>query len=113
MTKRKLMGRAEAATYLGIPARTVYALVRQGEIPAVRVGRVLRFDAAQLDAWRRRRTANAAEPEPATIEAPAVDARLAAERPFAERALVAILAEQREVRRVLVRVANRLAGGAR
>jgi excisionase family DNA binding protein len=55
----EMLSRSEAANYLGLDARTVYDRFRVGDIPAVRVGRVLRFERAHLDAWKKRQTINA------------------------------------------------------
>jgi len=46
----------EAARYLKMGKSTIYKLARQGAIPAHRVGRVWRFDAAELDTWLKRDT---------------------------------------------------------
>lgn len=42
---------AGAATYLGIKERQVRSLVYRREIPFTKVGRLVRFDIQQLDAW--------------------------------------------------------------
>lgn len=55
------MNREAAAAFLGLDARTVYARYRAGDIPAIRVGRVLRFDRAQLTAWKERQTVNSSD----------------------------------------------------
>ena len=41
----------EAAAYLQINVRTLYRLLRVGEIPAGRIGRLWRFRESELDAW--------------------------------------------------------------
>ena len=40
-----------AAQALGVSTRTIYTLARQGEIPAMRVGREWRFALQNLRAW--------------------------------------------------------------
>ena len=40
-----------AAQALGVSTRTIYKLARQGEIPAMRVGREWRFALQNLRAW--------------------------------------------------------------
>ena len=40
-----------AARVLGVSTRTVYALARQGEIPAMRIGREWRFALKNLREW--------------------------------------------------------------
>ena len=42
---------AETAQYLRLSAATVYRLAQAGEIPAVRVGRLWRFQRELLDEW--------------------------------------------------------------
>jgi len=42
---------ARVAAYLGVTERTVYNKVRAGELPAVKVGRLWRVRAADLEAW--------------------------------------------------------------
>lgn len=41
----------EVLTYLKVTPRTIYRLIRTGELPAVRVGRQWRFRQDDLDAW--------------------------------------------------------------
>lgn len=41
----------EAARRLGITTRTLYRFVDQGELPAYRMGRVIRLQAADVDAF--------------------------------------------------------------
>jgi excisionase family DNA binding protein len=41
----------EVLTYLKVTPRTIYRLIRTGELPAVRVGRQWRFRQHDLDAW--------------------------------------------------------------
>ena len=38
--------------------RTIYRLIRDGELPAVRIGRQWRFRRADLDRWVERQAAN-------------------------------------------------------
>lgn len=40
-----------AATYLGVKERQVRSLVYRRQIPFTKVGRLVRFDIVQLDAW--------------------------------------------------------------
>lgn len=46
----------EVLGYLRITPRTIYRLIRSGELPAVRVGRQWRFRQADLDRWLERRS---------------------------------------------------------
>ena len=41
----------EVLVYLKVTPRTIYRLIRTGELPALRVGRQWRFRRADLDAW--------------------------------------------------------------
>lgn len=41
----------EAARRLGLTARTLYRLIDNGELPAYRFGRVIRLQAAEVDAF--------------------------------------------------------------
>lgn len=44
----------EVLSYLKITPRTIYRLIRSGELPAVRIGRQWRFRRADLDQWLER-----------------------------------------------------------
>jgi excisionase family DNA binding protein len=41
----------EVLNYLRVKSRTVYRLIKAGELPAVRVGRQWRIRRSDLDAW--------------------------------------------------------------
>ena len=41
----------EVLTYLKVTPRTIYRLIRTGELPAVRIGRQWRFRREDLDSW--------------------------------------------------------------
>lgn len=41
----------EVLSYLRVKARTVYRLIKAGELPAIRVGRQWRIRRSDLDAW--------------------------------------------------------------
>jgi excisionase family DNA binding protein len=47
----------EVLSYLKITPRTIYRLIRSGELPAVRIGRQWRFRHADLDRWLERQRA--------------------------------------------------------
>ncbi len=49
--QHEFMTTDEVLGYLRINARTVYRLIRQGELPAVRIGRQWRIRRTDLDAW--------------------------------------------------------------
>jgi excisionase family DNA binding protein len=47
----KLMTVEEAALYLRVGKKTIYRLLKQGKIPATRVGQQWRFNKASIDEW--------------------------------------------------------------
>jgi excisionase family DNA binding protein len=47
----------EVLSYLRITPRTIYRLIRSGELPAVRIGRQWRFRRGDLDRWLERQRA--------------------------------------------------------
>jgi excisionase family DNA binding protein len=49
----RLWGPAEAAAFLGMSESWVYTAARSGVLPAIRLGRAVRFDPATLRAWVR------------------------------------------------------------
>lgn len=49
MVIKEIMNLKEVAKYLGLNERTVYNLVRQGEIPATKIGRQWRVKKDNLD----------------------------------------------------------------
>lgn len=48
----------EVLGYLNTTPRTIYRLIRNGELPAIRIGRQWRFRRADLDRWVERQAAN-------------------------------------------------------
>lgn len=56
--ERRYFSVREAAAYLGLSPKTVYAWAEQHVMPAYKLGRVWRFDKAELDDFVRRRTGN-------------------------------------------------------
>jgi len=56
MLSRKLLTVKEVSGYTGLAADTIYTMVSQRRIPFVRVGRLLRFDEAMLQAWLKENT---------------------------------------------------------
>ena len=48
----------EVLGYLNTTPRTIYRLIRNGELPAIRIGRQWRFRRADLDKWVERQSAN-------------------------------------------------------
>ena len=47
----------EVLGYLRVTPRTIYRLIRSGELPAIRIGRQWRFRRTDLDAWLDRQRA--------------------------------------------------------
>lgn len=57
----------EAAAYLAVEPLTVYRLVRSGELPHTRVGRLLRFRLEELDRYLEERTGRKWTPHGKTV----------------------------------------------
>ena len=56
--QRAFLTTEEVLGYLNTTPRTIYRLIKTGELPAIRIGRQWRFRRADLDAWiDRQRTA--------------------------------------------------------
>jgi len=55
----ELMTVQEVADYLRITDKTVYRLLKQGNIPATKVGHQWRFDRTEIDNWLRHKPARA------------------------------------------------------
>jgi len=53
---RRLIAIQEAAEYTGLSPHTLYTMVSQRRVPFVRVGRLVKFDQAMLDAWIKQHT---------------------------------------------------------
>lgn len=51
MGEKRLLTVDEASYYLGLTKTTLYTWTCQKKIPHVKIGRALRFDKAELDAW--------------------------------------------------------------
>lgn len=49
--QRKTITAQEAAEYIGVHVDTIYTMVRQKEIPHIRVRRRILFNVNTLDAW--------------------------------------------------------------
>lgn len=47
----KLMNLKEAANYLGVSELTIYGWTSKKKMPFRKVGRLLRFDRAEIEAW--------------------------------------------------------------
>ena len=53
---QRLMSVKEAAAYTGLSPHTIYTMVSQRRIPFVKVGRLVKFDEAMLQAWIKQHT---------------------------------------------------------
>jgi excisionase family DNA binding protein len=51
---KRLLSIAEASQFLGMSESFLYKLAESKGIPHLRLGRAVRFDLAQIDAWLRR-----------------------------------------------------------
>lgn len=49
----------EVLGYLKVNPRTIYRLIRNGDLPAIRIGRQWRFRQSDLNAWLDRQQAHA------------------------------------------------------
>ena len=49
----ELMTANELAEYLGVTSDTIYRKARTGEIPSIRIGRLLRFSRETIETWLR------------------------------------------------------------
>ncbi len=47
----EVMTVSEVAEYLRVNPQTVYRKAKAGELPAVRIGRAIRFRRSELEAW--------------------------------------------------------------
>ena len=56
--KQAFLTTEEVLAYLKITPRTIYRLIRSGELPAVRIGRQWRFRRTDLDQWVERQRWN-------------------------------------------------------
>ena len=55
----ELMTVQELAYYLRVTKKTIYRLLRRGDIPAIKVGKQWRFDKAAIDEWLQRKSVGA------------------------------------------------------
>ncbi|HUU94501.1 MAG TPA: helix-turn-helix domain-containing protein [Phycisphaerae bacterium] len=63
----QLLTPRQAAKALAISERTLWKFTKRGEVPVVRIGRAVRYDQADLQAWiQRRKAGRAAETTDAT-----------------------------------------------
>ena len=53
---QRLISINEAAEYTGLSPHTIYTMVSQRRIPYVKVGRLVKFDEAMLQAWIKQHT---------------------------------------------------------
>jgi excisionase family DNA binding protein len=51
-----LMSVKEAAAYTGLSPHTIYTMVSQRRIPFIKVGRLVKFEQAMIDAWLKEHT---------------------------------------------------------
>lgn len=56
LVRPRLVTIQDCSTYLGLSVHTIYTMVSQRRIPFVKVGRLVKFDLALLDAWIAKRT---------------------------------------------------------
>ena len=56
MLTRKLLTVKDVSGYTGLAPDTIYTMVSQRRIPYVKVGRLVKFDEAMLQAWIKQHT---------------------------------------------------------
>jgi excisionase family DNA binding protein len=56
MVPRKLLNVKEVSGYTGLAPDTIYKMVSQRRIPFTKVGKLVKFDHATLDAWLKQHT---------------------------------------------------------
>ena len=56
MLQNEVMTVSEVADYLRLNPQTVYRKAKAGELPALRIGRAIRFRRAELEQWMRSST---------------------------------------------------------
>ena len=56
MLPRKLLTVQEVSAYTGLASDTIYKMVSQRRIPFTKVGKLVKFDQAILDAWLKQHT---------------------------------------------------------
>ena len=49
--KQRLINIQEASEYLRIPVNTLYAWAKEGKIPSVKLGGLVRFDLQKINKW--------------------------------------------------------------
>ena len=54
--KPRLVTIQDCSAYLGLSVHTLYTMVSERRIPFVKVGRLVKFDLALVDAWINKRT---------------------------------------------------------
>lgn len=63
LTTTEVMTVSEVAQYLRVNPQTVYRKAKAGELPAVRIGRAIRFRRSELDSWLKTINSQPAEKE--------------------------------------------------
>ena len=58
-TCQRLLTAEEAARWLNISPRTLWGLTASGDLPHLRIGRLVRYDVADLKAWIQARKGDA------------------------------------------------------
>jgi excisionase family DNA binding protein len=56
MLPRKYLTVKEVSEYTGLASDTIYKMVSQRRIPFTKVGKLVKFDQAALDAWLKQHT---------------------------------------------------------
>ena len=59
--EKRFIGTKELAEYLGIETETVYAWIQHRKISFTKIGRLVKFDLMDIDAWIKRNRVKAYE----------------------------------------------------
>jgi excisionase family DNA binding protein len=108
---KEILGVQEVGKMLGISPATVSKMARSGELPARKYAGAYKFDIGEIREWMEARATGQPENEPDPIHVPDLDIESVAKSDSRGNLLSALLSEQRETRRLLVRLLNRLLRG--
>ena len=65
---QELMTLEEVANHLRVNEKTIYRMLNEGDIPAMKIGHLWRFKVAEIDEWLNRKTVKSNKPEILVID---------------------------------------------
>ena len=65
---QELMTLEEVANHLRVNEKTIYRMLNEGDIPAMKIGHLWRFKASEIDEWLDRKTCKSNKPEILVID---------------------------------------------